>query len=98
MLELLLERPVAVNYRQDNQAAVEIVTSGYSAKLHHAPRFHRVNVSSANEVPTGDFLHSIWCTHTAEQIANGLAKVITPAEWPSMLQQLGLFDFEVTKT
>ena len=70
MLEQLLERPAAVDYRQDNQAVVEIVTSGYSAKLRHAPRVHRVNVSSVNEVLTGDFLHSIWYTHTAEQIAN----------------------------
>lgn len=39
MLGQLLERPVAVNYRQDNQAVVEIVTSGYSAKLRHAHEF-----------------------------------------------------------
>ena len=50
MLEQLLERLVAVNYRQDNQAVVEIVTSGYSAKLRHAPGVHRVNVSSVNEI------------------------------------------------
>lgn len=50
MLEQLLERLVAVNYRQDNQAVVEIVTSGYSAKLRHAPRVHRVNVSSVKEI------------------------------------------------
>ena len=94
MLEHLLERPVQVNYRQDNQAVVGIVTSGYSVNLRRAPRVHRVNVSSVNEVLTGEFLHSIWYTHTAEQIANGLTKVITPAEWPSMLHQLCIQDAE----
>ena len=43
MLERLLERPVRVNCRQDNQAMVQILESGYSAKLRHAPRVHRVN-------------------------------------------------------
>jgi hypothetical protein len=38
MLQQLLERPFQVNYRQDNQAVVDIGTSGYSAKLRHAPR------------------------------------------------------------
>ena len=51
-----------------------------------------------NEVLTGSFLHSIWYTHTAEQIVNGLTKVISPEEWPSMLQQLCINDFEVAKT
>ena len=95
MLQQLLERPIQVNYRQDNQAVVDIVTSGYSAKLRHAPRVHRVNVSSVNEVLSEGFLHSIWYTHTAEQIANGLTKVISPAEWPSMLHQLCIQDFDV---
>ena len=56
MLQQLLERPIQVNYRQDNQAVVDIVTSGYSAKLRHAPRVHRVNVSSVNEVLSEGFL------------------------------------------
>ena len=95
MLEQLLERPVKVNYRQDNQAVVDIVTSGYSAKLRHAPRVHRVNVSSVSEVLSDQFLHSIWYTKTSEQIANGLTKVISPAEWPSMLEQLCIHDYSV---
>ena len=95
MLEQLLERPVEVNYRQDNQAVVGIVTSGYSAKLRHAPRVHRVNVSSVSEVLSEGFLRSIWYTKTSEQIANGLTKVITPAEWPIMLEQLCVQAFTV---
>ena len=50
MLEHLLEGPVQVNYRQDNQAVVDIVTSGYSVKVRHAPRVHRVNVSSVKRI------------------------------------------------
>lgn len=39
MLQQLLERPFQVNYRQDNQAVVDIGTFGYSAKLRrHAPK------------------------------------------------------------
>lgn len=90
MLERLLERPVRVNCRQDNQAMVQILESGYSAKLRHAPRVHRVNVSSVHEVLTEH--QSVFYTQTHDQIANGLTKVITPPEWPAMLRQLCIKD------
>ena len=95
MLEHLMQRQVPVNYRQDIQAVVQILGTGYSAKLRHAPRVHRVNVSSVHEVLTSEHAHAVWYTQTTEQIANGLTKVITPAEWPAMLKQLSIFDFSV---
>lgn len=95
MLEHLMQRPVPVNYRQDNQAVVQILETGYSAKLRHAPRVHRVNVSSVHEVLQDEHMHAVWYTQTSEQIANGLTKVITPAEWPAMLKQLCICDFAV---
>ena len=95
MLEHLMQRQVPVNYRQDNKAVVQILGTGYSAKLRHAPRVHRVNVSSVHEVLTSEHAHAVWYTQTTEQIANGLTKVITPAEWPAMLKQLSIFDFSV---
>ena len=93
MLEHLLQRSVRVTYKQDNLGVVQISQSGYSVKLRHAPRVHRVNVSSVHEVLTGEFAHTIEYTQTNEQIANSLTKVIAPIEWPKMLTQLCIEDF-----
>ena len=75
MLEHLLQRSVRVN----NLGVVQISKSGYSAKLRHAPRVHRVNISSVHEI-SGEFAHTIEYTQTEEQIANGLIKVIAPID------------------
>ena len=93
MLEHLLQRSVRVTYKQDNLGVVQISQSGYSVKLRHAPRVHRVNVCSVHEVLTGEFAHTIEYTQTNEQITNSLTKVIAPIEWPKMLTQLCIEDF-----
>ena len=79
MLEHLLQRSVRVTCKQDNLGVVQISKSGYSAKLRHAPRVHRVNISSVHEI-SGEFAHTIEYTQTEEQIANGLIKVIAPID------------------
>lgn len=56
----------------------------------------RVNVSSVHEVLKGELRQEVFYTKTAEQIANGLTKVIAPAEWPMMLQQLCVQDRQET--
>ena len=54
MLEHLLQRSVRVTCKRDNLGVVQISKSGYSAKLRHAPRVHRVNISSVHEI-SGEF-------------------------------------------
>jgi len=93
ILEHLLQRSVRVTYKQDNLGVVQISESGYSVKLRHAPRVHRVNVSSV-QVCAYDRIY----TQTSEQIANGLTKVIAPIEWPKMLTQLCVEDFVEDRT
>jgi len=87
MLEHLLQRSVRGTCKKDNLGVVQISKSGYSAKLRHAPRVHRVNISSVHEIFSGEFAHTIEYTQTEEQIANGLTKVLAPIDWPKMLTQ-----------
>ena len=72
MIESLTEVRVPVSFQQDNQAAITVIQSGYSAKLRHAGRVHRVNVTSNNWIKV--FLtwitakqplsqNTAWCGH-----------------------------------
>ena len=80
---------IPVFYRQDNNTVISILKAGYSAKLRHMPRVHRVNVSSICERLAEPHAQITFCP-TAEQRANGFTKVISPQEWPAMLEQLCL--------
>ena len=88
-VSLLLQQSVPVVFEQDNEALIKILKTGYSAKLRHVGRVHRINVASMTEVLSGDDISCRYC-HTKDQIANGLTKIIVPSEWGHMLQQLCL--------
>ena len=45
-LEDLLDTEVPVFFQQDNETVLAILKAGYSAKLRHMNRVHRVNVAS----------------------------------------------------
>jgi hypothetical protein len=47
---LLLNRPVLLNLREDNQATIKVIENGYSAALRHVSKVHRVNLSVISEV------------------------------------------------
>ena len=89
LLQHLLGFNVATTYHQDNEAVLRILASGYSAKLRHCGRVHRINVAAMSEQLTSENITAQYCP-TQEQIANGFTKVIAPAEWGHMLQQLGM--------
>ena len=89
LLQHLLGFNVATTYHQDNEAVLRILASGYSAKLRHCGRVHRINVAAMSEQLTSESITAEYCP-TQEQIANGFTKVIAPAEWGHMLQQLGV--------
>ena len=48
--DLLLGRKVDLVVEQDNQATIIIAREGYSAKLRHVLRTHKVNIGSIKEV------------------------------------------------
>ena len=88
-LQYLLGYCCKTTYNQDNETLLTILASGYSAKLWHCGRVHRINIASMSEQIEDDLVVATYCP-TKEQIANGLTKVINACEWPTMLVQLGL--------
>ena len=57
---------VPVSFQQDNQAAITVIQSGYSAKLRHAGRVHRVNVTSIHEQLDQGVFDLDYCETTAQ--------------------------------
>ena len=45
----MLGRPVLLRLREDNTACAKVVTAGYSKKLRHLKRVHRVSLASVKE-------------------------------------------------
>ena len=93
MIESLAESKVPVVFEQDNQAAITVMQSGYSAKLRHTGRVHRVNVASIHEQLEQGAFDLDYCD-AALQVANGFTKIIGTSEWNSTLKQLCLEPFK----
>ena len=88
-MQHLMSCNVPTTYHQDNEAVIRILASGYSAKLRHSGRVHRINIAAMSEQLASENVNAVYC-HTQEQIANGFTKAIPPAEWNHMLQQLDM--------
>ena len=89
MLEHLLEQAIDGVFHQDNQTLLKALAAGYSAKLRHTNRVHRVNIASMSENLQGPHI-SVEYSRSELQIANGLTKLIPPAEWPHTMTQFGM--------
>ena len=74
---------------QDNDAVLKILRNGYSARLRHMNRVHRINVASLCEILDEEGVTAQYC-HTLEQKANGFTKIIPPQEWSLTLEQMCL--------
>ena len=75
--------------QEDDQATIRIVETGYSPKLRHTSRTHKVNLGSLNEI-----LHDkgikIECVETDKQVADIFTKALEPLKWPNALQLMGM--------
>ena len=91
LLQDILQDSVPVVLLQDNETVLKVLSNGYSysSKLRHMSRVHRVNIASMAEVLEREDYTATY-VQSKQQVANGLTKIIPPAEWPEMLQQLSL--------
>ena len=87
---LLLGRDVLLDIRQDNQATIAVVEKGYSPKLRHISRTHKVDLGSIKEVLDTDLVNIAY-VDTTLQAADIFTKALAPAKWENALALLGLF-------
>ena len=85
----MLGRPVLLRLREDNTARGKVVTAGYSKKLRHLKRVHRVSLASVKEQLDRDDVE-LSLVGTSDQKADAFTKAVEPALWPKTLQNLGV--------
>ena len=77
---------------EDNEATIKVVKNGYSAKLRHISRTHKVNISSLKEIleGPGDGEWRIRYIGTKEQAADIFTKALGPQLWGPALDMLNI--------
>lgn len=86
---MLLKRTVQLQVHEDNQATILVVRKGFSPKLRHISRTHKVNLGSLSEVmaePNIDLRY----LDTNEQAADIFTKALPLHKWEAALALLGI--------
>ena len=89
--ETLLGRKIKSDVCEDNTATIQVVQKGYSAKLRHITRTHKVNLGSLSEV-FEDGQVNLRFTETAKQCADVFTKALEANKWPNALDLMQLRD------
>ena len=89
MWDLLLDRKCELEVCEDNQATITVVKKGYSAKLRHISRTHKVNLASLKEVLCSPGV-SLEYIESKKQAADVFTKALSPGLWDSALEMLSI--------
>ena len=87
--EKLLDRQVTFRVLEDNQATIFVIKKGYSPKLRHITRTHKINLSDLSEVFQDDSAELEYCK-TDDQAADIFTKALPPQKWAAALRLLGI--------
>ena len=86
--DLLLGRPCELVILEDNQATIKVAKKGYSQRLRHVPRHHKVDLGSVKECLDKEQFTIEYC-NTKFQAADIFTKGLAPNKWPNALELLG---------
>ena len=88
--ERLLGRPVELVLREDNQATILVARKGYSPKMRHIQRAHKVNLAALSEQLEPGTGVVIKYVATDLQAADIFTKTLPPLKWDHALKLLGI--------
>ena len=91
LLELILGRSVKLRVKEDNQATIKIFKKGFSPKLTHVSRTHKINLGTAYEA-FADLGVELEYVETDKQVADIFTKDLGPCKWPNALALIGIGD------
>ena len=94
--DLILGRSVTCRFHEDNQATKRVVEKGYSPKLRHILRTHKVNLSSIKEILDLPEFELDYCS-TDDMIADIFTKALVPAKWDHAIALLRMTDKSVNE-
>ena len=75
---------------EDNEACIAIVKKGFSAKLRHLSKTHRINVASVCETVNGHEDIKLSYINTSEQRGDPLTKALSVQKWSHALDLLSI--------
>ena len=87
LFETLLGRRVNLEVCEDNQATMQVVQRGYSSKLRHITRTHKVNLGSLAEF-FEDPHNVLKYTETTQQVADIFTKAVEGSKWQNAISLL----------
>ena len=89
LFELILGRRMYLRIFEDNQATILICRNGYSPKLRHVSRTHKIDLGSTFEVLQDEWI-ILEYVKSESQAADPFTKALEPLKWPPALNLLGL--------
>ena len=85
LFEIVLNRPVDLTCQQDNASVIQLVHGGYSPKLRHLKKVHKINLSALYEVFNSPDV-MLQYIKSAMQLADPFTKALEPCKWSEALQ------------
>ena len=85
----VLGRRVMLKLREDSEACAKVVSTGYSRKLRHLKRTHKVNIAAVKEQLDRDDTQ-LELVNTTRQKADVFTKALQTAKWPAAMSLMGL--------
>ena len=85
----VLGRRVMLKLREDSEACAKVVSTGYSRKLRHLKRTHKVNIAAVKEQLDRDDTQ-LELVNTTRQKADVSTKALQTAKWPAAMSLMGL--------
>jgi hypothetical protein len=85
LFETVLDRPIDLICQQDNASVIQIVHGGYSPKLRHMKKVHKLNLSSLYEVFEDPHV-KLQYIKTDLQRADPFTKALEPCKWNAALE------------
>ena len=89
MWSSLLSRPVKRQILEDNMSTIEIVRKGFSSKLSHLSRTHKISLAWTAEQVAQDFVELLHCP-TAEQKGDLFTKALDRIKHQEALDSIGI--------
>ena len=94
LFSLILDRPVELQCLQDNASVIQIVHNGYSPKLRHMKKIHKLNLASLYELFTEPDI-KLQYIKTSLQRADPYTKALEPCKWKDALELLNVIPPEL---
>ena len=91
LLEEMLQKRLVLRCLIDNTKAIQAIKNGYSKRLRHLQRTHRVSIGVMHDLITDlEMMVVVLHVSTTEQKADIFTKALTPAAFQRAASMLGM--------